>query len=122
MVKAVCSEKASKKLTTVPLSNNTLQRKIVKLSSDVKDQIVIKLKEFVFFADSWVNRLVLLASHNCLHKFDLLATTILKNIFLFCQPLSTTTFEDILNVVDKLFRENTIGPNVLVFVQMALQV
>ena len=51
MVKAMCGEEASKKLTAVPLSNNTVQRRIVELSNDVKDQIDIKLKESKFF--SW---------------------------------------------------------------------
>ena len=51
MVKAMCGEEASKKLTAVPLSNNTVQRRIVELSYDVKDQIDIKLKESKFF--SW---------------------------------------------------------------------
>ena len=51
MVKAMCGEEASKKLTIVPLFNNTVQQRIVELSNDVKDQIDIKLKESKFF--SW---------------------------------------------------------------------
>ena len=78
MVKAVCSEDASKKLKTVPLSNNTLQQRI-ELSNNVKNQIVIKLKKSIFLAASWGNQQ--LAYHNSLHMFNWLATTILKNIF-----------------------------------------
>ena len=50
MVKAVCGKEATKKLTTVPLSNDTVQRRIVDMSNEIKDQIAIKLKESKFFS------------------------------------------------------------------------
>ena len=122
MVKAVCGEEASKKLTTVPLSNDTLHRRIVELSNDVRDQIVIKLKEFAFFSLQ-LGESTDVARFSPLLAYLRFASNIdIEEHFLFCQPLSTATGEDIFNVVDKLFRENMIGPNVFVFVQMALQV
>ena len=50
MVKAVCGEEISKMLTAIPLSNDTVQRRIVELSNDTKEQIVTKLKESKFFS------------------------------------------------------------------------
>ena len=44
MVKAMCGEEASKKLTTVPLSNNTVQRRMSKVLWYVK----VENKEFAF--------------------------------------------------------------------------
>ena len=82
MAKAVCGDETSKKLTTIPLSNDTVQRRIVELSNNVKDQIVTRLKESKFFSLQldWMNVQMLLGFHNSLYMFDLLATIILKNI------------------------------------------
>ena len=109
MVKAVCGDETSKKLTTIPLSNDTVQRRIVELSNNVKDQIVTKLKESKFF------RLQLDECTDVARFSQLLAyvrfasNNDIEEHFLFCQPLSTTTTgEDIFNLVDKFFAENLI--------------
>ena len=49
MVKAVCGEEALKKLTTVPLSNDTVQRRTVELSNHVKVYVKVENKKFAFF-------------------------------------------------------------------------
>ena len=49
MVKVVCGEEASKKPTTVPLSNDTVQRRIVELSNDAKDQNCHKTERVQIF-------------------------------------------------------------------------
>ena len=98
----------SVRMVTLPMI--LFSEELLKLSNDVKEQTVLKLKKSKFFSlqlDELTDSL-LFASHTSLHTFDFLATTILKNI-LFCQALSTTTTgEDIFNVVDKFFRENNI--------------
>ena len=92
MVKAVCGEEASKIITTVPLSDNTVQRRIIEFSNDVKDQIVIKLKKSTFFSlqlDEWAE--VTRFSQLLAYRYIRFADNDIEEHFLFCQPLSTKT-------------------------------
>ena len=122
MVKAVCGEETSKKLPTISLSNNTVPRRIAKLSNDVNEQIVTKLKESKFFSLQ-LDEATDVARVSQLLAYIRVASNIDIEDLLFCQPLSTTkTGEDMFNMVDKFFTENLIdGPNALLFVQMALR-
>ena len=107
VVKAVCGEKTSKKPTTVSLSDDTLQQRIVKLSNDIKDKIVIKIKELNFFSlklDESTDKARFL---QLLVYIRLASNNDIKELFLFCLPISTeTTGEDSFNVINKFFREN----------------
>ena len=57
MAKAVCGEEASKKLTTVPLSNDTVQRRTVELSNHLKVYVKVENKKFAFFFQFWTGPL-----------------------------------------------------------------
>jgi len=42
--------KAARKLQDVPLSNNTVQRRIVDMAKDAEDQVMERIKKSVYFA------------------------------------------------------------------------
>ena len=48
MANKVLGEDAEKKLAAVPLSNNTIQRRISYMSNDIKSQVVQQIKDAPF--------------------------------------------------------------------------
>ena len=109
MVKAVCGEETTKKLTTIPLSNDSVHRRIVELSNDVKEQIVTKLKESKFFSLQLDEAIDVARVLQLLAYIRVASNNDIEEHFLFCQPLSTTkTGKDMFNMVDKFFTENLI--------------
>uniref|UniRef100_UPI00358F67E6 SCAN domain-containing protein 3-like n=1 Tax=Myxine glutinosa TaxID=7769 RepID=UPI00358F67E6 len=91
MVKLVLGEASVKKMQQVSLSNNTLQRRISHMSMDVKEQVLDEIKDsplFSFQLDESTD------VHSCsqllvfvryIHSDDI------KEEFLFCSALETTT-------------------------------
>lgn len=50
MVQAMLGEKAAKEIQKIPLSNNTVKRRIVDISSNIEEQLSLQLQECTYFA------------------------------------------------------------------------
>ena len=92
MVKLVLGENCAKKIEQMSLSDDTVKRRIVHMSLDVKHQVINEIKSSPFFAfqvhESTDVALCaqLLVFVRYIHEHDI------KNEFLFCTPsLKTTT-------------------------------
>ena len=72
MARIVLGEKYEKSLREIPLSNNTVKRRIALLSEDIKDQVVNEIKNksvFGLFTSSWMSLLMCPQSLNSLFLF-----------------------------------------------------
>ena len=108
MVNIMLGKTAENKLSQIPLSNDTISNRIKNLSDDILAQIVSDLisspAKFSLQLDETtdVSNLRQLAVFVRYVKEDEI-----KEDFLFCQPLTTTTkAADIKKVVDNFFRDN----------------
>ena len=112
MARIVLGEKYEKRLKEIPLSNNTVKRRIALMSEDIKDQVVNETKNksvFGLFAIQ-LNESVDVSSVSLLMVFDRYAvSTSIKEELLFCGALDTTTkASDIMEKVNHFFNENEI--------------
>jgi len=107
----VCSEVfgsgAADKIRSIPLSNDTIQRRMVDLSSDVEDQLIQCVKESKWFAiqldesTDITNKAILL----CYIRYIDYNMTDVKEEFMCCFELpSVTTSSEIFNAIDKYIR------------------
>ena len=104
MVSLVLGEASAAKMRQVSLSNNTVQRRIADMSEDVKQQVFDEINQSPLFAiqldeSTDVNSCAqLLVFAKYMHKGDL------KEEFLFCSDLETTTKSgDILAKIESFF-------------------
>ena len=104
MVKCIGGDEIVKKLQMIPLSNNTIQRRISMISEDICNQVIECIKQSGFFS------LQLDESTDCSDAAQLLVYSRyqgnddMQEEFLFCLPFTTTTTgEDIFNLVDNFF-------------------
>jgi hypothetical protein len=58
---SVFEEKAAKQLESIPLSNNTLSRRISDMASNIKEQLIEKVKASKFYTIQWM-KVVMLAT------------------------------------------------------------
>lgn len=108
MVELILGKEAEKKLAAVPLSNNTVQRRISNMADDIKDQVICQIKSspFGLFAiqldesTDVASCAQLMVYARYVHNADI------KEEFLFCTPLETTTkAKDIFYVVSRFLDE-----------------
>lgn len=99
-------EDVTRKLETIPLPNDTVHRRIVDLSFDIKQQVVDHIKVKGTFGlwlddstDVWDNAQIL-----AYVRYDRPAD--LKEKFLFCHALHDA---DVLQMVDKFLKEEKIS-------------
>lgn len=102
MVQAVLGEKAAKEIQKIPLSNNTVKRRIVDMSSNIEEQLSLQLQQCTYFAlqvDESTD-VTNMAQLLVFVRFDYHGEVIEE--FLFCKPLeSNTTAELIFNIIDE---------------------
>lgn len=106
MVNLVLGGDSEKKIQQIPLSDNTVSRRIEEMSIDIKEQVISEIKDAGLFAlqldestdVSSCSQLLVFTRYVHDGKF--------KEEFLFCYPLETTTKgEDIMKKVTDYFSE-----------------
>jgi hypothetical protein len=110
IVKTMLGEEAEKEIKKIPLSNNTISRRITTMSEDIEENVVEKLKQSKKFA------LQVDESTDISGKAQLLGFVrfteneeILEN-FLFCKELSETTKGlDVFDVVTSYLESNSLS-------------
>lgn len=109
MVKAVVGESYVSKLRSIPLSNNTISRRISLMSEDVNEQLIDMLKSSMKFAlqldDSTdiANCSILMVYVRFINRLD----AVFQEEFLHSEALPTrTTGEEIFRVLDKFISDS----------------
>ena len=109
MVECMIGEKEAKKLDMIPVSNNTVSRRIDALSEDILATLVGRVKKSEFYSlqvdesTDVANLANLLVYVRYLHEGSV------QEDFLFCRPLATrTTGQEIFNLIDNFMRTNGI--------------
>jgi hypothetical protein len=91
MISIVCGEKEASKLNMVPLSNDTIQRRIVEMSIDINEQLIDRIKnsgQFSMQLDETTD------TNKCAQLMTyvrIIGVDNLEEHFLFCKSLDTTT-------------------------------
>uniref|UniRef100_A0A8C1RK47 HAT C-terminal dimerisation domain-containing protein n=1 Tax=Cyprinus carpio TaxID=7962 RepID=A0A8C1RK47_CYPCA len=94
----------SSKLGAIPLSNDTVARRIVDMSNDIREQLVKKSPYYALQLDESTD---IAGQAQLLTYARYLRNKAIEEDVLFCWPLqSHTTGEDIFNVLDIFIREN----------------
>lgn len=107
IVTAMFGEESAKKLDTIPLSDNTVQRRISDISGDIKDQVINEIKAAGAFAIQLDESTDIANMAQLLVFVRYVKDNRFKEEFLFCHPLSsTTTAEDIFRTVSTFFDDN----------------
>ena len=92
MVKLVLGENCVKKIEQISLSDNTVKRRIVhSMSLDVKQQVINEIKSSPFFALQVEESTDVALGAQSLVSVCNIHEYVIKNEFLFCTPLKTTT-------------------------------
>ena len=112
MVKLVMGETCAKKIEQLSLSDDAVRRRVVHMSLEVKQEVINELKSspfFVFRVDESTDVALcsqLLVFVRYIHERDI------KNEFLFCTPLKTTTRSaDVFENISTFFDTEGLGWN-----------
>lgn len=112
MVRTVCGDDVAKKIQEIPLSNDTVHSRIIDMSNDIKSQLIESLKKSGQFS------LQLDESTDISDDAQLMAyvryqgADDIKEEFLFCKPLhTTTTGEDIFKTVESFLKDEGLSWN-----------
>ena len=112
MARIVLAEKYVKSLRKIPLSNNTVKRRIVLMSEEIKDQVINEIKDKSVFGlfSIQLDKSVDVSSVSQLMVFVRYAvSTSIKEELLFRSALNTTTkASDVMEKVNRFFYENDI--------------
>ena len=112
MARIVLGEKYEKSLREIPLSNNTVKRRIALISEDIEDQVITEIKDKSAFGliAIQLDESVDVSSVSQLMVFVRYAVgTSIKEKLLFCSALDTTSkASDAMEKVNHFFNENEI--------------
>ncbi|XP_014349988.2 zinc finger BED domain-containing protein 5-like [Latimeria chalumnae] len=107
MVTAMVSEKVAKQLDLIPLSDNTVARRIHEMAEDIKNQLIARIKSSSYFALQLDESTDVASVANLLVYMKYEFEYELLEDFLFCRPLPTRTCaEDLFNILDAFLKEN----------------
>lgn len=99
-------ESAVEKIKTIPLSHQTIARRIEEMATDVKEQLISRLRKSVHFtlqfdeSTDLTNQAILIGFVRYVHGEE-----IVEDIFCFCSLPDRTTGEKIFQAIDDIFRK-----------------
>ncbi len=100
-------DSAAAKLGAVPLSNDTVARRIEDMSNDIREQLIEFVKKSPYYALQLDESTDIAGQAQLLTYVRYLRDKAIEEDVLFCRPLqSHTTGEAIFNVLDIFIREN----------------
>lgn len=112
MAEVMIGDRAKQTFDRVPLSNNTVHRRIIDMSNNVKQMLLSDISQSRYYAlqvDEFTD-IVNFANLMAFVRYE--KNQEIHDDFLFCQPfLGHTTGEDIFNVMNKFMQENKIDWN-----------
>lgn len=109
IVKCMLGEKAARKIDLVPLSNNTVSRRINDLANDVENELLKRIK-FNYFAIQLDESTDVANAAVLLVYVRYIFTNIVQEDVLFAKPLKTyTTGEAIFDMINGYFEKNEIN-------------
>nr|XP_042913379.1 zinc finger BED domain-containing protein 5-like [Parasteatoda tepidariorum] len=112
MAEIIIGEKAKQEFDSVSLSNNTVHRRIIDMSNNVKQMLLSDISQSRYYALQVDESTVIVNCSNLMAFVTYEKNQEIHDDFLFCQPLlGHTTGEDIFNVVNKFMQENKIAWN-----------
>ncbi|KAL2101246.1 hypothetical protein ACEWY4_003007 [Coilia grayii] len=107
LCKIMIGESAAAKLGTVPMSNDTVARRIAEMSHDVREQLIELIKNSPYYALQLDESTDIAGQAQLLTYVRYLRDKVIDEDILFCRPLqSRTTGEAIFNVLDTFIHDN----------------
>ncbi len=107
MAQLMIGEKASKALDTVPLSNNTVHRRILDMAENVNQQLLVRVKQSRYYALQADESTDIGSLANLLVYVRYECNTDFHEDILFCRPVPTrTTGEAVFKVIDDFIKDN----------------
>ncbi|XP_068229404.1 protein FAM200C-like [Palaemon carinicauda] len=105
-VNLILGEASAKKMHQVSLSNNTIQRRISKMSMDVKEQVLTEIMGSPLFSFQLDESTDVSSCSQLLVFVRYINSGDIKDEFLFCSALETTTnADDVMEKVSPFFQE-----------------
>ena len=108
MVAKLCGEDQAKKLSVVPLSNNTIRRRVDDMAEDILVQVIEQVKSSpVKFCLQFDESTDIASCAVLLGYIRYVHCNMIKEEFLLCENLTTTTKgEDVFNTVSHFLQSN----------------
>ena len=106
LMKHVIGDEAVSKLSSVPVSNNTIQRRITEMSTDIKEQVITEVQGSKYgFAIQLVESTDLSSYAQLLVYVRYATKDVIRSELLLINDMRTTTKgEDVFEVVDYFFK------------------
>ncbi|XP_068233332.1 zinc finger BED domain-containing protein 5-like [Palaemon carinicauda] len=110
MTEIMLGEKASKEVNKIPLSNDTVKKRITSMAENVKVQLVSQLQQSLYFSLQLDESTDIGNEANLLCFVRYIYCGEVHDEFLFCRPLPTnTTGEAIFNVANDFIAQNELS-------------
>ncbi|XP_068203764.1 zinc finger BED domain-containing protein 5-like [Palaemon carinicauda] len=110
MTEIMLGEKASKEINKIPLSNDTVKKRITSMAENVKVQLVSQLQQSLYFSLQLDESTDIGNEANLLCFVSYIYCGEVHDEFLFCRPLPTnTTGEAIFNVANDFIVQNELS-------------